>query len=68
MNDPHDSTITDDSDSLSPSLIEFCAKVRNNDPAILPELGKPLRIRDDLNEKKTSKSLMLSCKTPISRI
>jgi Ran GTPase-activating protein (RanGAP) involved in mRNA processing and transport len=45
MSDPNDSTSADDSDSLSSTFLEFCAKVRNNDPSILPNLGKPLRIR-----------------------
>jgi hypothetical protein len=27
------------------TFLEFCAKVRNNDPSILPEPGQPLRIR-----------------------
>jgi Leucine-rich repeat (LRR) protein len=27
------------------TILEFCAKVRNSDPSILPELGKPFMIR-----------------------
>jgi Ran GTPase-activating protein (RanGAP) involved in mRNA processing and transport len=38
-------TIDDGRALLSPTFLEFCAKVRNNDPSILPELGKPFRIR-----------------------
>jgi hypothetical protein len=47
MSDPNDSTSTGDGDSvpLSSIFLEFCAKVRNNDPSILPEPGDPLRIR-----------------------
>jgi hypothetical protein len=39
---------------LSSAFLEFCVKVRNNDPSILPELGddEPLRIRHDLSEKE----------------
>jgi hypothetical protein len=47
MNDPNDSTNTSDSDSDSASstFLEFCEKVRNNDPFILPEPGRDFRIR-----------------------
>jgi hypothetical protein len=38
-------TIDDGIALLSPTFLEFCAKVRNNDSSILPELGKPFRIR-----------------------
>jgi hypothetical protein len=41
-------TNTGDGISLSPS---FCAKVRSNDPSILPEPGEPFRIRD-LSERE----------------
>jgi hypothetical protein len=44
MSDPNDSTSTGDSVSLSSAFLEFCTKVRNNDPSILPEPGKPFRI------------------------
>jgi hypothetical protein len=37
---------------LSSTFLEFCAKVRNNDPSILPELGKPFNIRHNLDEKE----------------
>jgi Ran GTPase-activating protein (RanGAP) involved in mRNA processing and transport len=30
---------------LSSTFLEFCVKVRNNDPSILPESGKPFKIR-----------------------
>jgi hypothetical protein len=46
MSDPNDCKGT-----LSSSFLEFCAKVRSNDPSILPELGKPFRIRD-LSERE----------------
>jgi hypothetical protein len=51
MSDPNDSTSIDDDDFLSPNYLEFCAKVLNNDPSILPEPGEPLRICR-LNEKE----------------
>jgi hypothetical protein len=46
MSDPNDSTSTGDSVSLSSTFLEFCVKVRSNDPStILPKPGDPLRIR-----------------------
>jgi hypothetical protein len=47
MSDLNDSTgtIEDGRTLLSPSFLEFCDKVRNNDPSILPELGEPFNIR-----------------------
>jgi Ran GTPase-activating protein (RanGAP) involved in mRNA processing and transport len=33
-------------------FLEFCAKVRNNDPSILPAVGMPLKIREDLSERE----------------
>ena len=30
---------------LSPTFLEFCSKVRNNDPSIMPEPGEPFKIR-----------------------
>jgi Ran GTPase-activating protein (RanGAP) involved in mRNA processing and transport len=50
MSDPNDSTSTDDV-ALSSTFLEFCAKVRNNDPSILPEPGEPFNIRQ-LGEKE----------------
>jgi hypothetical protein len=39
--------------SLSSIFLEFCAKVRKDDPSILPELGKPFKIRDlSLSERE----------------
>jgi hypothetical protein len=38
-------TIDYDDVSRSSEFLEFCVKVRNNDPSILPELGKPFQIR-----------------------
>jgi hypothetical protein len=35
---------TGDGVSLSSTFLEFCAKVRNNDPSVLPKPGEPLRI------------------------
>jgi hypothetical protein len=51
MSDPNDSTSTDDSVSLSSTFLESCAKVRKDDPSILPEPGEPLRI-GNLSEKE----------------
>jgi Leucine-rich repeat (LRR) protein len=51
MSGPNDSTSTGDAVPLSSTFLEFCAKVRGNDRSILPELGKPFRIRD-LSEKE----------------
>jgi Ran GTPase-activating protein (RanGAP) involved in mRNA processing and transport len=51
MSDPNDSTSTGDDVSFSLSFLEFCAKVRNNDPSVLPDSGGPLRIRH-LSEKE----------------
>jgi hypothetical protein len=39
------STIDDGRALLSSSFLEFCAKVRTNDPSILPEAGRPFKIR-----------------------
>jgi hypothetical protein len=53
MSDPNDSrgTINDGRPLLSLTFLEVCAKVRKDDPSILPEPGEPLRIRD-LSEKE----------------
>jgi hypothetical protein len=51
MSDPNDSTSTGDGVSLSPAFLECCVKLRSNDPAILPELDKPFRIRQ-LSERE----------------
>jgi Ran GTPase-activating protein (RanGAP) involved in mRNA processing and transport len=37
---------------LSPNFLEFCAKVRHNDPSFLPEHGEPLVIRSYLSENE----------------
>jgi hypothetical protein len=44
-------TIDDGRALLSSTFLEFCAKVRNNDPSILPELGNPFQIRN-LSERE----------------
>jgi hypothetical protein len=36
---------------LSSAFLDFCSKVRNDDPSILPEPGKPFKIRP-LNDKE----------------
>jgi hypothetical protein len=48
------STIVEGSRALLPStFLEFCAKVRKDDPSILPEPGEPLRIRHwQMSEKE----------------
>jgi hypothetical protein len=51
MSDRNDSTSADDGVPLSSTFLEFCAKVRNNDPSILPEPGEPFQIRQ-LTEKE----------------
>jgi hypothetical protein len=44
--DPNDSASTDDGGPLLSSMfLEFCAKVRQDDPSILPAAGDPLIIR-----------------------
>jgi hypothetical protein len=50
MSDPDESTSTG-SVPLSSTFLEFCAKVRKDDPSILPEPDKPLQIRH-LSEKE----------------
>jgi hypothetical protein len=51
MSDPNDSTSTGDGVPLSKTFLEFCAKVRKDDPTFLPELGEPLRF-SPLSEKE----------------
>jgi Ran GTPase-activating protein (RanGAP) involved in mRNA processing and transport len=46
------STVDDDGALLSSTFLEFCDKVRSNDPFILPELGKPFRIGRLLSENE----------------
>jgi Ran GTPase-activating protein (RanGAP) involved in mRNA processing and transport len=38
-------TVDDGRALLSSTFLDFCSKVRNNDPSILPECGKPFKIR-----------------------
>jgi hypothetical protein len=47
-------TIDGDGVSLSSTFLRFCAKVRNNDPSILPELDEPFRVRS-LSEEEDLK-------------
>jgi hypothetical protein len=51
MSDPNESTGSGNGVPLSSTFLDFCTKVRNNDPSILPESGEPLRIRH-LSEKE----------------
>jgi hypothetical protein len=51
MSDRNDSTRTSDSVSLSSTFLEFCAKVRKDDPSVLPEPVQPFKIRQ-LSEKE----------------
>jgi hypothetical protein len=51
MSGRNDSASTGDGFSLSSTFLEFCAKVRKDDPSNLPELGQPFQIRD-LSEKE----------------
>jgi Leucine-rich repeat (LRR) protein len=46
MSDPNDTTSTGDGVPLSSTFLEVCAKVRNNDPSILPESGMSFNILD----------------------
>jgi Ran GTPase-activating protein (RanGAP) involved in mRNA processing and transport len=45
MSNPNDSTSTEDDIPLSQTFLEFCAKVRSNDPSILPGPDMPFNIR-----------------------
>jgi hypothetical protein len=63
---PSTGTIDDSRALLTSIFLEFCVKVRNNDPSILPEYGKSFKIRQ-LSEEKVSNSPMLSWKIPVSR-
>jgi hypothetical protein len=45
MSDLYASTSTGGGVPLSLKFLDFCAKVRSNDPSILPEPGKPFTIR-----------------------
>jgi hypothetical protein len=47
-------------------FLEFCNKLRNNDPTILPKPGEPFRIRNLSENEEQWKSLMLSWKIPMS--
>jgi hypothetical protein len=51
MSDPNESTSTGDGAPFSPNFLEFCAKVRKDDPSILQKTNQPLRIRP-LGEKE----------------
>jgi hypothetical protein len=45
MSDQNHSTSTGDGAPLSSKFLEFCVKMRNSDPSILPEPDAPLRLR-----------------------
>jgi hypothetical protein len=49
MSVSNDSTLTGTIDDgralLSSTFLEFCAKVRKDDPTVMPELSKPFKIR-----------------------
>jgi hypothetical protein len=49
MSDPNHSTRTGDGVPLSSTILDFCAKVRNNYPSLLPGLGRPSRIGQPSN-------------------
>jgi hypothetical protein len=56
MSDPNDSTSqattnTGDGVPLSSTFLEFCAKVRDDDPSILPDLGNSFQIQQ-LSERE----------------
>ena len=44
-------TFDDSRALLTSKFLDFCVKVRNNDPSILPELGKSFKFRE-LSEEK----------------
>jgi hypothetical protein len=50
-NDPTTSSTGNGVSPLSSSFLEFCAKVRRNDPSILPEPSKPFKI-DHMSERE----------------
>jgi Ran GTPase-activating protein (RanGAP) involved in mRNA processing and transport len=52
MSHPNESTSTGEGAPLSLTFLEFCAKVRSNDPTILPSPGEPLRILN-LSERES---------------
>jgi hypothetical protein len=52
MSVSNDSTSTGNGVSLSSTFLDFCVKVRNSDPSILPEPGYPFKIRRYLSEKE----------------
>jgi hypothetical protein len=56
MSDPDESTSTGDDGKalLSSTFLDFCSKVRKDDPSILPQPGHPLDIRN-LSEKEDIK-------------
>ncbi len=45
MSDTNESTSTGNGVTLSAAFLDFCVKLRKNDPFILPELGKTFKIR-----------------------
>jgi hypothetical protein len=55
MSVSNDSTVTgtieDGRALLSSTCLEFCSKVRNQDPSVMPELGKPFNVCD-LSERE----------------
>jgi hypothetical protein len=54
------SAIDDGRALLSSTFLEFCAKVRNNDPSLLPDVGKPFKIRilNELEDIELADALM----------
>jgi hypothetical protein len=51
MSDPNDSASTGNGVPLSSTFLEFCAKVRKDDPSVLMYPGEPFRI-SELSEKE----------------
>jgi hypothetical protein len=52
MSVSNDSASTGDDVPLSSTFLEFCAKVRKDDPSILPPVGYPFKIRRLLSAKE----------------
>jgi hypothetical protein len=70
MSDPNDSASTGVGASRSSTFLDFCVKVRNDDPSILPELGKPFTI-DYLSEREgieLADALVARVKTTVSHM
>jgi hypothetical protein len=66
MSDPNASTSSADGVPLSSEFLEFCAKVRKNDPSILPAPANFLRIRHMSEKEDIELAEMLFWKATVS--